>query len=76
MAGGRPHRVTCRVCQTSFDDPSILSKRGKCPDCADWLREQNIKQLAAHRGPFFEHWYASMHERFEFARLDAQTARD
>jgi hypothetical protein len=35
---------------------SQLSKRGKCIDCANWLIEQNGYGMAAHDGPFFQHW--------------------
>jgi hypothetical protein len=56
VPNGRPPLSSCKVCKTPVEHRSILSKRGKCPGCGVWLIEENIRQLADHRGPFFAHW--------------------
>jgi hypothetical protein len=76
MPAGRPHRSTCRVCQKPVEDRSILSKRGKCPECAEWLIEENIRQVAAHRGPFFLHWRRQMAASVGGRLLDDLAAAD
>lgn len=76
MATGRPRRVTCRVCQMTFDDPSVLSKRGKCPACAEWLINENLRQLEAHDGPFFRHWRGKLAASVGGRLLDESAASE
>jgi hypothetical protein len=57
---GRPALSRCKVCGKPVAHRSELSKRGKCLPCATWLIEQNILGIAAHNGPFFQHWRRQM----------------
>lgn len=33
-----------------------MSARGRCADCGESTQLANNRQLAAHGGPFFDHW--------------------
>lgn len=49
-------RTHCKRCQRSKAETGGFSARGKCASCGETLVIENNRQLAAHDGPFFEHW--------------------
>lgn len=54
----------------------MLSKRGKCPECAAWLIEQNIRDQINHEGPFFLNWRRQHAAAVGGVLLDDVQARD
>ena len=60
MLAGRPPLARCKVCGVEAPDRSFLSKRGKCPVCAERLVRENILGIASHSGPYFKHWRQQM----------------
>jgi uncharacterized protein with von Willebrand factor type A (vWA) domain len=48
-----PH---CKVCGGHRDDVGRLSARYKCASCGKRREQENLDQLRAHRGPYFEAW--------------------
>ena len=53
-------RFFCKVCQRHVSECGDLSRRGKCLDCGQALREANIYGLITHTGPFHDHWRRQM----------------
>jgi hypothetical protein len=52
----RQIRATCFVCDRPRLPGERFSARGKCPDCGNDRMIQNVHDLEAHKGEFFDHW--------------------
>jgi hypothetical protein len=46
----------CKICGGHRDDVGPLSARYKCASCGKRQERENLDQLKAHRGPYFEAW--------------------
>lgn len=56
MARLHPH-ASCKGCgKTREEEGNRLSATGLCLDCAEKRRSENLAQLAAREGPYFDHW--------------------
>ena len=57
MASRHPHR-SCKGCGKPREAElgGLLSKTGLCFDCGTLRREENVNQLAAREGPYYEHF--------------------
>jgi len=53
---GRPRRVLCVICNGHVENVGRLSKRGKCRDCGKARMFDNLDQINASAGPFYDHW--------------------
>jgi hypothetical protein len=54
---GDLRRKSCKGgCDRTVAEVGELSWNGYCFECGQAKREANIRQLAAHRGPWFDHW--------------------
>lgn len=56
----RPKREHCRECGRHVDECGPLSKRGLCLDDSARRMVEHNDQLAAHSGPWFDKWRASV----------------
>lgn len=69
MPRNHPH-ARCRDCKRPRAFPNEMSARGYCPDCGQRRREENIRQLIAHNGPWFRHWQRQCAEAFRYVLVD------
>jgi hypothetical protein len=76
MQNGRPPRSRCKLCLREVPHRSILSKRGKCQECAHAVQRQAILEIRAHNGPYFKHWRQQMARSVGGVLLDDVTAGD
>jgi hypothetical protein len=53
-----------------------MSARGRCLACWTANQDDNIRQLAAHRGPYFKHWRQQIAASVGGVLLDDVTAGD
>lgn len=60
MIAGVPYRDAfrrdCKVCGRERKPDERFSARGKCQACSDTRMVENVGQLRAHDGPYFDHW--------------------
>jgi hypothetical protein len=64
-------RQRCRNCDRHRNEVGDLSTRGYCQGCGATLRAQNLVQLVAHDGPYFDHWRARSLAALGVPDLDA-----
>lgn len=66
----RWHPKSCKVCgiRASADEP--ISATGLCIEHAVDRMEANNRQIAAHNGPFFDHWRRRVLASFGGVPLD------
>ena len=54
--------ASCKGCgKTREQEGSRLSATGLCLDCAEKRRSENLAQLAAREGPYYDHWLRRLH---------------
>jgi predicted nucleic acid-binding Zn-ribbon protein len=53
---GRPRTVNCTRCGHAPPSGVTLSARKRCPNCGETAQIDNLRQLVAHKGPYFDHW--------------------
>lgn len=54
------HPGSCKVCGGFPEEVGDISGTGLCREHAEERRQENLIQLAAHRGPYFDKWRAAM----------------
>ena len=53
---GRRHPKRCKVCHGTEAEVGRISARGYCITHGRTREWENIEQLEAHAGPWFDHW--------------------
>jgi hypothetical protein len=71
MARGVP-RFNCKICDRHVSECGGLSARGKCLECGERARSENLLQINAHDGPYFENWRRQSVAAFGGVLLDVK----
>ena len=68
-------RATCKRCGKHYSEVGAISWGGNCETCGQIASLENVNDLRATNGPYFDHWRRRMAATFGVA-IDADAERD